>query len=438
VSVNPTNALFFSVEQLALANTTLLARWEPSLDQSLTFNGGRFAAGDTVSQLLSGQTVRDRYELLYYVRPPVGRKNSYVTVDASRIDASDGTHDRLRVTLGLQLPNGQLAPYVEADGTHAAVGGGTSSGLAGINLFILPVRSLGPVLGTMLAYAGVERTSLGEGSTSLTLVKQIGSRLRVELGGNWSATGAPGTYTLRVLTDLRQGRMITTATAGPGGGSGTNFISGSILGDTHAGQLSFVPGPGLQRGGVTGRVFLDANVSGKFDAGDTPIAGALIRVGSVYAVTDSSGRYRVWDLVPFEPVALAVDVSTLDSPLWAADAQHVVIEPWPNRFEEFNVAIVPGGVVEGTLVDGRAGNAPLAGVRVVLAETGTQRRMEATTFSDGGFSFIGVKPGKWAVAADPRDLATLKGSAAPVPIVVRSMENGDRIGGIRLVVDARP
>jgi hypothetical protein len=89
-------------------------------------------------------------------------------------------------------------------------------------------------------------------------------------------------------------------------------------------------------------------------------------------------------------------------------------------------------------VDGRAGNAPLAGVRVVLAETGTQRRMEATTFSDGGFSFIGVKPGTWTVAVDPRDLATLKGSAAPAPIVVRSMENGDRIAGIRLAVDARP
>src|SRR6185312_14342496 len=167
------------------------------------------------------------------------------------------------------------------------------------------------------------------------------------------------------------------------------------------------------------------------DAGDTPLAGALIRVGSVYAVTDSSGRYRVWDLVPFEPVALDVDVSTLDSPLWAADAQHVVLEPLPNRFEEYNVAIVPGGVVEGTLVDARTGGKPLAGVRVVLAETGTQRRMEATTFSDGGFSFIGVKPGRWTATVDARDLATLRGAADPVPVVVRAMENGDRISGIR-------
>src|SRR6185312_389117 len=163
------------------------------------------------------------YGLLYYLRPPIGRKNSYLTVDASRIDANDGAHDRVRVTLGLQLPNGQLAPYVEADGTHAAFGAGTSSALAGINVFVLPIRSLGPILGSILAYATVERTDRGEGTAALTLVKQFGNRLRVEFGGSWSGTSVPGTYTLRVLTDLPQARMITTATSGPGAGSGSNF-----------------------------------------------------------------------------------------------------------------------------------------------------------------------------------------------------------------------
>jgi hypothetical protein len=161
----------------------------------------------------------------------------------------------------------------------------------------------------------------------------------------------------------------------------------------------------------------------------------------VYALTDSSGRYRVWDLVPFEPVALAVDVSTLDSPLWTADAQHVVLEPWPNRFQEFDVAIVPGGVVEGTLVDGRDGNKPLAGVRVLLVESGTSRRMETTTFSDGGFSFLGVKPGRWSLIVDPRDVTALKGESVSLPVVVRAMENGDRVEGLRLIVGppgARP
>jgi hypothetical protein len=438
-SLNPTNSIFVSAQQLALSSSTLLVRWQPSLDQSLSFTGGRFTSNDTASQILTGQTVRDHYGILYYLRPPIGGKNSYLTVDARRIDANDGAHDRVRVTLGLQLPNSQFAPYVETDDTHGASGGGgTSSALVGVNLFVLPISSLGPVFGSVLAYGTVERSNAGESLTSLTLVRQFGTRFRVELGGTWSGAGTPGTYTVRVLTDLPQARMITTANIGPGSGGGTNFISGTVLADPHSGQLSLAPGPGLQRGGVTGRVYLDANVNGKFDAGDTPIAGALVRVGSVYALTDSSGRYRIWDLVPFEPVALAIDISSLDSPLWAAEAQHVVLEPWPNRFQEFDVAIVPGGVVEGTLTDSREGGKSLGGVRVVLVENGTSRRMEMTTFTDGGFSFLGVKPGRWSLIVDPRDLAALKGASAPVPIVVRAMENGDRVEGIQAVVVARP
>jgi Carboxypeptidase regulatory-like domain len=437
-SLNPTNAIFISAQQLALASTTILARWEPSLDHSLTLTAGRFTSGDTVTQILTGQTVRDHYDLLYYVRPPFGGKNSYLTVDASRLDGSDGTQDRLRVSLGVQLPVGQLVPYVEFDGTHNGPSGPSSTSLAGVNVFVLPVRSLGPVVGEVLAYGALERTSQGTGTSSLTLVRQFGNRFRVELGGNWAGGTTPATYTLRVLSDLPQARVITTANAGggPGASAGSNFVSGSIVADTHAGQVAFIPGPALQRAGVTGRVYLDANVNGKFDAGDTPIAGALVRVGSVYALTDSSGRYRVWDLVPFEPVSLAVDVSSLDSPLWAADVQRVVVEPWPNRLQEFDVAIVPGGVVEGTVVDGRKGNQPLAGVRVVLVESGTSRRMETTTFSDGGFSFLGVKPGRWSLAVDPRDAAALKGESPPTAVVVKAMENGDRVQGLQLVVGA--
>jgi hypothetical protein len=438
-SLNPTNSIFLQAQQLAFSSTTVLARWQPSLEHSLTFTGGRFTSDDTASQIITGQTVRDHYGILYYVRPPIGPRNSYLTVDARRIDANDGAHDRVRVTVGVQLPNGQLAPYVETDETHGAPGtGSTSSALIGMNVFVLPIRSLGPILGQMIAYGAIERSNHGEGTSSLTLVRQFGNRFRVEAGGVWNGAGSPPTYTLRVLTDLPQARIITTANVGSGSSAGTNFISGSVLADPHSGRVSFAPGPALQRGGVTGRVYLDANVNGKFDVGDTPIAGALVRVGSVYALTDSSGRYRIWDLVPFEPVALAVDLSSLDSPLWAAEAQHVVLEPRPNSFQEFDVAIVPGGVVEGTLVDGRDGNKPLAGVRVVLVETGTSRRMETTTFSDGGFSVLGVKPGRWSLVVDPRDLATLKGGAAPVPFTVRAMENGDRVLGLRLVVGARP
>jgi hypothetical protein len=62
--------------------------------------------------------------------------------------------------------------------------------------------------------------------------------------------------------------------------------------------------------------------------------------------------------------------------------------------------------------------------------------METTTFSDGGFSFLGVKPGRWSLIVDPRDVTALKGESVPVSVVVRAMENGDRVEGLRLIVGA--
>ena len=67
--------------------------------------------------------------------------------------------------------------------------------------------------------------------------------------------------------------------------------------------------------------------------------------------------------------------------------------------------------------------------------------METTTFSDGGFSFLGVKPGRWSLIVDPRDVTALKGESVSLPVVVRAMENGDRVEGLRLIVGppgARP
>jgi len=48
---------------------------------------------------------------------------------------------------------------------------------------------------------------------------------------------------------------------------------------------------------------------------------------------------------------------------------------------------------------------------------------------------------RWSLVVDPRDLATLGGSATPLPVTVRAMENGDRVEALQLTVGpavARP
>jgi hypothetical protein len=361
----------------------------------------------------------------------------YFTTDASRSLSAGSSQNQVRAGLGVQWLASQLLPYVQT--TRTEFGGTTTDDRTalGVNFFLMPGPSMSRYLGQTLAYGTLERSSHGDQVTALTVVRPITSATRLEVGGRWT-TGSPSLFSIRLLSDLPTTREISSAFISDGRVTGTHFISGSIIAEPRAGRVDFTPGPAIQRAGVTGRVYLDANVNGRFDDGDTPIGGALVRAGSVYALTDSSGRYRIWDLPPFEPVAIAIDVGSLDSPLWSSDVQRAVLIPAPNHLENYDVVVVPGGVVEGTVIDRRGAPRPVAGARVRLREVGGPRVLESKTFSDGGFSFLGVKPGRWTVAVVAEDLATLGGSAQQVSFVVRALPNGDRVLGLELAVQRQP
>jgi hypothetical protein len=301
----------------------------------------------------------------------------------------------------------------------------------------MPPAGWSEALGQVLVYGTLERSNRADQLVTITAVRPITSMTRLEVGGRWTS-GASSLFTIRLLSDLPTSREISSAYVSDGRMTGTHFVSGSVIAEPRSGRFAFTPGQAIQRAGVAGRVFLDANVNGHFDDGDTPIAGALVHAGSSYALTDSAGRYRIWDIPPFEPVAIAVDVASLDSPLWSSDVQRAVLIPTPNHLQNYDVVIVPGGVVEGTVTDERGAGRPIAGARVQLREIGGRRLLESRTFSDGGFSFLGVKPGRWTAVLATEDLATLGASATPVPFEVRAMENGDRVLGLQIRVRATP
>jgi hypothetical protein len=158
-----------------------------------------------------------------------------------------------------------------------------------------------------------------------------------------------------------------------------------------------------------------------------------VRAGYVTAVSDSSGRYRIWDLPAFEPVLVAVDSSTLLSPLWVPAYNSVSVETGPNRFRSLDLPILPGGVIEGRVVRQSVDSAvPLAGVRLHLRRHGSSQTVQLTTFSDGGFYLIGVKPGAYELSADPGVLARLGLSSWPVGFTMPSSPEGATVDGLEV------
>jgi hypothetical protein len=257
--------------------------------------------------------------------------------------------------------------------------------------------------------------------------------LRIETGAGWTQ-GAGTTFALYLSTQLPTVRATTTVTSGGAGPAAmTQFVQGSLLYDPASRGVAFASGPSVERAGLSGRVFLDQDGDGRWSPGEQLLPKVRLRAGYVTAMSDSAGRYRVWDLPSFEPVLVAVDSATLASPLWVPAHGSVSVETGPNRFRELDIAIVPGGVIEGRVVrTGPAGPVPVPGALVVLRRRGENETQSVRTFSDGGFYVIGVKPGEYDVTVDPSDLEQLGLAEEPLRFILPALADGASVDGLEL------
>jgi hypothetical protein len=184
-------------------------------------------------------------------------------------------------------------------------------------------------------------------------------------------------------------------------------------------------------------VFQDENGDGRWQPGEPPVVGARVFVGTLTAVSDSNGAYRVWDLIPFEPVVVRVDSISLDSPLLVPALGTVSVVPGPNRFRALDVPIATAGVIEGRVVRGEgSGRKGVAGVTLILTDRrrGTARRL--VTFSDGDFYLLGVIAGEYELRVDPRSLEALGMTADPLPLTLAPTADG--VGRSEIVIALTP
>ena len=415
-------------------------RYEPSIDVRLSADYTRYAAS-TVAPILTPAGARSRLIVVGFLRPLPQAGFFYFDGTLDRMTSVSGRTTVVRLETSTQGQALRALPFVRVEQNAPAVGPSATRSFLGVNGFVLPHPTLGPVLGPLWLRTGTELELDGPvrlAAYSLLVARPLGSGLRVETGVSW-LRGTPGpTLSLSLTTYLSGLRSYTTLTAPVGGvASGSQFIQGSLLWDRATGRLATAPGPSLERSGVSGRVFLDENGNGIQDPGEPGLAGVRVRVGTSTAVSDANGAFRVWDIVPFEPVSVQVDSSSLPSPLTVPAFGSALLEPGPNRFRGLNIPVVRGAVVEGRVTRGlgkdRAG---VAGASVVLTERRSGARRTMTTFSDGAFYTFGVKPGDYELSVDPGTLAALRASAEPRRFTLAPTATG--LGASDLELELRP
>ena len=421
------------VEGVASAVVRGALRYEPSQDLRLGTEYHDFASG-TVAPLLTSVGRRTQWTTDALARPFRDRDDIYLEASLDRITADNGGTTSGRLGLSLYASRFRLAPAVRHVRLADPAGVTTTQSYASLNTFSLPFPELGPLLGKVSTRTNWEID--GGGRMSLIggyLSRELGHHLQVEAGATWMR-GLGTMLTMFLSTQLPTVRA-TTSVMAPSRGDAvvSQFVQGSVLYDPARRQVAFASGPSLERAGISGRVFLDGNGDGRWQAGEQPIAGARVRAGFVTTLSDSSGRYRIWDLPAFEPVLVAVDTTTLESPLWVPAYGSVSVETGPNRFRGLDIPIVPRGVIEGRVVRQAVDSTvPVPGARLLLRRHGSSQTARLVTFSDGGFYLIGVKPGEYELSVEPAVLARLGLSARRIAFTVPSSAEGATVDGLEL------
>ena len=428
VAGSPTNALSAQLDLVAASMTRTSLRFQPSSDARVTAEYARFGTNAGPS-LLAPAGWRSNLLVTGFWHPDWGRGYTYLQGDLDRTEERTGPTLRARIALSTQGRRGaQIAPYVRLarDGRLGRV---STRDFLGLNAFVLPEPRLGRLFGRAWFRTTVEAENLTRlYALAGSVVRPWGRGVRSEVGGTWTR-GAGGAFTVLLTAELAALRAYTTTLAPTGGTpTTTQLVQGSIVWDRVAHDVDFVPGPSLQRGGVSGRVYLDANGNGRFDEGDQPIPDAFVRVAASGARADSSGRFAAWDVPPFTPVPVQVDSFSLPSPLWIPATAVATVITGPNRYLPYDIAVIPGGSVEGRVLIEELGlRRGVAAARLTLTDRRTGAARAITAFSDGAFDVIAVRPGEYALAVDPRDLERLRVRGDTVRVAVRPSPDGDRV-----------
>jgi hypothetical protein len=155
--------------------------------------------------------------------------------------------------------------------------------------------------------------------------------------------------------------------------------------------------PLAQAGEVHALVYRDLNDNGMRDPGEPLEKGALITTGTKQSdkPTDSGGSVTVGGLVPFQPIAVGIDESSLADPMLVPGKALQVVIPRPGIPANVEIGLVGGGDIEGAVV--KSGGIGFEGLDLELIDSAGKVVTTTRTDFDGFFLFERVAYGTYAI-----------------------------------------
>lgn len=191
---------------------------------------------------------------------------------------------------------------------------------------------------------------------------------------------------------------------------------GNVLTDSH--EM-------VGRSGLTFIAFVDENQNGKKDQGEPAYPKLNVRCNGgklIYSKTDS--LTHIIGIEPFVEQMVTIDESNFDFISWKVLKKNIKVITDPNQFKKIYVAIQPMCEITGMIIDQETGAGKS---RMLINITDTENKVVAHILSesDGYFSYMGLKPGKYTVSADSEQLNVLNLKCSSVPVTLVPSYEGD-------------
>ena len=198
----------------------------------------------------------------------------------------------------------------------------------------------------------------------------------------------------------------------------------------------------LGKGGILIYPFLDLNQNGRRDTGEKIVLLSKVKVsGGKAVISEKDSIVRISDLNAFVKYNIGFSDAELENISWKFSNHSYQVLVDPNQYKKVEVPIVVMGELDGTvfLNTGKQSKG-LGRISVQIYNSVGKKVAEVLSESDGYFNYLGLKPGKYTVRADAKQLDNLEYISSPSlhEVSIEVSEDGSVVEGLNFYISARP
>jgi len=192
------------------------------------------------------------------------------------------------------------------------------------------------------------------------------------------------------------------------------------------------------RGGVAVIPFIDINHNRIKDSGEHFASGLEVRMSGGRTLNNlNDSIIRIAGLEPYTSYVMTLEDKGLEQISWQIDQKNIRIYTDPNQFKKIYIPVLPMGEVNGWVFidDGKESSGQ---GRIVVNFFTEEGNLAATTMTerDGGFTFLGLPPGKYYAQPDSLQMTKLNMETVPqkLDFEIKPMDSGDIVYDLEFVI----